>query len=93
MLQVGLVVSGLGTGTEGQWDIWDGFFFCELLPGSAASGAAEKLQEVQDPPNEGYLGLGQQLKQVFGGLHHGGVEWDDVALVQVQVVIGGQILR
>lgn len=40
----------------------------------------------------GYLDVDQQLQQVFGGHDDGGVEWDDVALVQGRVVVGGQPL-
>lgn len=93
--QVGLwqVRSGLGTGTEGQWYIcparreefcW--MFLLELL-------LLRSSRRSRSPPDQGYLEVGQQLPQVSGWHHDGGVELDDVALVQPQVVVGGQILR
>lgn len=40
----------------------------------------------------GYLDVDQQLQQVPGGHDDGGVEREDVALVQALVVVGGQAL-
>lgn len=40
-----------------------------------------------------YLDVDEQLQEVSGGHDDGGVEWDDVALVQIQIQVGGQPLR
>lgn len=45
-----------------------------LLNVPAGSAVAQKLQEVQVSPDQGYLEVGQQLPQVSGWHHSGGVE-------------------
>jgi len=40
-----------------------------------------------------HLDVAEQLQEVFGGHDDGGVERDDVALVQTQIKVGGQPLK
>lgn len=81
--QVGLrqVGAGLGTTTEGGFSRPARRFLLEGL----------SLLQLQ-PAGCGYLDVDQQLQQVPGGHDDGGVERDDVAVVQALVVVGGQAL-
>lgn len=40
-----------------------------------------------------YLDIDEKVQKVFGRHDNGGVEWDDIALVQKQIQVSSQPLR